>query len=191
MQFAIQQLSTQVFNPTSESKRAVKHLIRYLKGRHNTCLRLEPLVTQIGPAQPMPATDINQSQFCANFWEETVGTNRRDQCGVNGELSAIEECPSSPGPERTGWWRRGHLPPGTPLEQRFRQRSRDWPKHLRGGGQGRRVDGHTGRYEKTRARAATSGGEEAYGKVEEGTVRRAKTARPRREVQQTGPIANA
>ena len=32
MQFAIQQLSTQVFNPTIESKRAVKQLMRYLKG---------------------------------------------------------------------------------------------------------------------------------------------------------------
>ena len=32
MQFAIQQLSTQVLNPTTESKRAVKQLIRYLKG---------------------------------------------------------------------------------------------------------------------------------------------------------------
>ena len=42
MQFAIQQLSTQVLNPTTESKRAVKQLIRYLKGTQHTCLRLEP-----------------------------------------------------------------------------------------------------------------------------------------------------
>ena len=42
MQFAIQQLSTQVRNPTTESKRAVKQLIRYLKGTQHTCLRLEP-----------------------------------------------------------------------------------------------------------------------------------------------------
>ena len=43
MQFAIQQLSTQVLNPTTESKRAVKQLIRYLKGtQHTCCLRLEP-----------------------------------------------------------------------------------------------------------------------------------------------------
>ena len=41
MQFAIQQLSTQVLNPTTESKRAVKQLIRYLKGTQHTCLRLE------------------------------------------------------------------------------------------------------------------------------------------------------
>ena len=55
--------STQVLNPTTESKRAVKQLIRYLKGTQYTCLRLEPhgmvqkvcwnslvVVTQIGPA---------------------------------------------------------------------------------------------------------------------------------------------
>ena len=41
MQFAIQQLSTQVLNTTTESKRAVKQLIRYLKGTQHTCLRLE------------------------------------------------------------------------------------------------------------------------------------------------------
>ena len=32
MQFAIQQLSTEVFNPTIESKRTVNQLMRYLKG---------------------------------------------------------------------------------------------------------------------------------------------------------------
>ena len=42
MQFAIQQLSTQVLDPTTESKRTVKQLIRYLKGTQHTCLRLEP-----------------------------------------------------------------------------------------------------------------------------------------------------
>ena len=36
-----QQLSTHVLNPTTESKRAVKQLIRYLKGTQHTCLRLE------------------------------------------------------------------------------------------------------------------------------------------------------
>ena len=40
MQFATQQLPTQVLNPTSESKRTVKQLLR-LKSTHNTCLRLE------------------------------------------------------------------------------------------------------------------------------------------------------
>ena len=42
MQFAIQQLSTQVLNPTTESKRAVKQSIRFLKGTQHTCLCLEP-----------------------------------------------------------------------------------------------------------------------------------------------------
>ena len=41
MQCAIQQLSTQVLNLTTESKRAVKQLIRYLKGTQHPCLRLE------------------------------------------------------------------------------------------------------------------------------------------------------
>ena len=42
MQFAIQHLSTQVLNPTTESRPAVKQLIRYLKGTHKTGLRREP-----------------------------------------------------------------------------------------------------------------------------------------------------
>ena len=42
MQFAIQQQSTHVLNPTTESKRAVKQLIRYFKGTQQTCLRHEP-----------------------------------------------------------------------------------------------------------------------------------------------------
>ena len=42
MQFAIQQQRTQVFNPTTESKRAVKQLVRCLKSTQHTCLRLEP-----------------------------------------------------------------------------------------------------------------------------------------------------
>ena len=42
MQFAIQQLSTQDLNTTTESKRAMKQLIRYLEGTQDTCLRLEP-----------------------------------------------------------------------------------------------------------------------------------------------------
>ena len=42
MQIAIQQLSTQVLKPTTESKRAVKQLLRYLKGTQHTCRRLGP-----------------------------------------------------------------------------------------------------------------------------------------------------
>ena len=34
--------NTQVLNSTTESKRAVKQLIRYLEGTKHTCLRLEP-----------------------------------------------------------------------------------------------------------------------------------------------------
>ena len=61
-QFSTQQQSTQVLKPAMESERAVKQLIRYLKGTQHTCLRLEPrglvqkvcwnslvVVTQIGP----------------------------------------------------------------------------------------------------------------------------------------------
>ena len=40
--FAFQQLPTQVLNPTTESLRAVKQLIRYLEGKQHTCLLLEP-----------------------------------------------------------------------------------------------------------------------------------------------------
>ena len=42
MQCAIQQLSTHVLNPTTESKRPVKQLTRYLKGTQHNCFRLEP-----------------------------------------------------------------------------------------------------------------------------------------------------
>ena len=42
MQFTIQQLSTQVLKPTTESKRAVRQLIRYQTSTQHTCLRLEP-----------------------------------------------------------------------------------------------------------------------------------------------------
>ena len=42
MQFAIQQLSTQVLNPTTESKLALEQLILYVTGTQHTCLRLEP-----------------------------------------------------------------------------------------------------------------------------------------------------
>ena len=42
MQFAIQKLPTQVLNSTTEGKRAVKQLIRHLKGTQHARLRLEP-----------------------------------------------------------------------------------------------------------------------------------------------------
>ena len=55
MQFAVQQLSTHVLNPTTESKRAVKQLTRYLKGTQHTCLRVEP-------------RGIVQKRFSGNRW---------------------------------------------------------------------------------------------------------------------------
>ena len=42
MQFAIQQLSTQAREPTTECRCAMKQLLRYLRGTNNTSLRLEP-----------------------------------------------------------------------------------------------------------------------------------------------------
>ena len=45
MQLATQQLLAQVLTPTTEGKRALKRLIRYLKGTHNVCLRLESHMT--------------------------------------------------------------------------------------------------------------------------------------------------
>ena len=60
MRFAIPQLSTQVLNTTTESMRAVKQLMRYLKGTQQTYLRAKRfkkvcwkslvVATQIGPA---------------------------------------------------------------------------------------------------------------------------------------------
>ena len=47
MQFAIQQLSTQVLNPTTESKGAVKQLLRYLE-KYAECLNLLVVVTRMG-----------------------------------------------------------------------------------------------------------------------------------------------
>ena len=55
MPFAVQQLSTHVLNPTTESKRAVKQLTRYLKGTQHTCLRVEP-------------RGIVQKRFSGNRW---------------------------------------------------------------------------------------------------------------------------
>ena len=39
MQFAFQQLSTQELNPTTQSKRAAKQFLRYLKSTHNSSFR--------------------------------------------------------------------------------------------------------------------------------------------------------
>ena len=47
MQFVIQQLSTQVLNDTTESKRAVKQLTGYLKSTQHTCLRLQTSLLEL------------------------------------------------------------------------------------------------------------------------------------------------
>ena len=64
MQFAIQQLSTQVINPTTESKRAVKH----------TCLRLEPcemvqtgLLELVGRSDSDRASDSATGQIVTEY----------------------------------------------------------------------------------------------------------------------------
>ena len=74
MQFAIQQPSTQVLNPTTESKRAVKQLIRYLKGTQHTCLGLEPretvqkgLLELVGPSDSYWAGDSATRQSVAGY----------------------------------------------------------------------------------------------------------------------------
>ena len=60
MQCAIQQQSTQVLNPTTESKRAVKQLIRYLQGTQHTCLRLEPReMVQTGLLELVGRSDLD------------------------------------------------------------------------------------------------------------------------------------
>ena len=74
MQFAIQQQRTQVFNPTTESKRAVKQLVRCLKGTQHTCLRLEPhemvqkgLLELVGRSDSDWASDSATRQIIAMY----------------------------------------------------------------------------------------------------------------------------
>ena len=64
MQFAIPSLFTQVPNPTTERKGAVKQMIRYLKGTQHTSVRLEPremvqagLLELVGHSDPDWACD--------------------------------------------------------------------------------------------------------------------------------------
>ena len=74
MQVAIQQLSTQVLYATTESKRAVKQLIRYLKGTQRTCLRLEPremvqtgLLELVGRSDSGRAGDLATRQSATGY----------------------------------------------------------------------------------------------------------------------------
>ena len=99
MQFAIQQLSTQVLNPTTESRRAVKQLIRYLKGTQHTCLRLEPremvqkgLLEIVGRSNPDwagdSATRQNVTGYHCNVQNVTMCNRSLKQTAIS--LSSCE-----------------------------------------------------------------------------------------------------
>ena len=82
MQFAMPQLSTQVLDPTTESKRAVKQLIRYLKGTHKTCLRLEPhKMVQKGLLKLVGRSDSDWARDSATRQSVTG-----DHCNVRGVM---------------------------------------------------------------------------------------------------------
>ena len=84
MQFAIQELSTHVLNPTLESKRAVKQLIRYLKGTHHTCLRLEPReMVQTGLLELVGRSDSD--------WAGDSAT-RQSVPGYHGDVQNVTMC---------------------------------------------------------------------------------------------------
>ena len=97
MQFAIQQLSTKVLNPTTESKRAVKQLTRYLKGTQHTCLRLEPretvqtdLLEIVGRSDSDWAGDSATRQSVAGYVQNVTMCNRSlKQTAIS--LSSCEE----------------------------------------------------------------------------------------------------
>ena len=84
MQFAIQQLSTQVVNPTTESKHAVKQFIRYLKGTQHTCLRLEPReMVQKGFLEPVGRSDSDLAADTAT---------RRSVTGFHCDVQNVAMC---------------------------------------------------------------------------------------------------
>ena len=77
IQFAIQQLSTQVLDPTTESKHAVKQLIRYLRSTQHTCLRLEPReLVQTGWMEDVGRSDSDWAGDSAT--RQTVAGYRSD-----------------------------------------------------------------------------------------------------------------
>ena len=58
---------TSVLNSTTEGKRAVKQLLRYLKGARNTCLRLEPHVpVQRGMIEFVGRSDSDKTKKLLN-----------------------------------------------------------------------------------------------------------------------------
>ena len=86
MQKAIRQQSTQVLNPRTESKHAVKQLIRYLKGTQHTCLRLEPrgmvhkgLLELIGCSDPDKAGDSATRQSVTGYHCDVQNVTRCDR----------------------------------------------------------------------------------------------------------------
>ena len=93
MQFAIQQLSTQVLNPTTESKRAVKQLIRYLKGTQHTSYDLEPHeMVQTGLLEFVRRSDSDWAGDSATRQSVTVyhcGAQNVTMCNRSLEQTAI------------------------------------------------------------------------------------------------------
>ena len=84
MQFAIQQLSTQVLNTTTESKLTVKQLMRYLKGTQHTCLRLEPReMVQTGLLELVGRSDSD--------WAGDSGT-RQSVTGYHCDVQNVTMC---------------------------------------------------------------------------------------------------
>ena len=84
MQFAIQQLSTQVLNPTTDSKRAVKQLIRYFKGTQHTCLLFEPReMVLTGLLEPIGRSDSD--------WAGDSAT-RRSVAGYDCDVQNVTTC---------------------------------------------------------------------------------------------------
>ena len=84
MQFAIPQLSTQILNPTTESKRAVRQLIGFFKGTHNSCLRLEPhMMVQKGLIEPIGCGDTDWAGDSAT---RQSATGYHLQCARNDDV---------------------------------------------------------------------------------------------------------
>ena len=84
VQFAIQQLSIQVLNSTTQSERAVKQLIRYLNGTQHTCLRLEQRgMVQKGVLQLVGRSDSDRAGDSAT---------RRSVTGYHCNVQGVTVC---------------------------------------------------------------------------------------------------
>ena len=99
MQFANQQFATHVFDPTTESQRAVKQLIRHLGGTQHTCLRLEPralvqkkgLLELVGRGDSDRAGDSATRQSVTGYHSDVQGVT---MCNRNLKQSAITTKPA-------------------------------------------------------------------------------------------------